>query len=55
MSKLYDDLKQTARRAPLPSEREITEILRAARAAGMSYGEYVSRHEQAKTRREKTK
>ena len=51
MSKLYDDLRQTARRAPLPSEREITEILRAARAAGMTYGEYVSRQEQPKPRK----
>lgn len=53
MSKLYDDLKQTARRAPLPSEREITEILRAARAAGMTYGEYVSRCEEPKQTRKK--
>ena len=42
-------------RERLPSELAIAEILRAARAAGMTYGEYVSRYEQAKTRREKTK
>ena len=39
------------RREPMPSELAIAEILKAARAAGMTYGEYVSRHELAKTRK----